>query len=185
MTDLGVHGLAVLCDHGALVAVERDARLVERLFVVTQLVVELRHAALEDGAEVARDERSSDSCHRFNPALASFSVFDSTKSTNLYEFDREFSKIQKESERDTRTHCIVWDHPRGKKSASAWRRLRRIQSRNRPTRCCRFPAKEKSKNPSLLSRICAADFNGPVTNQRAVVLLANGKKYTKKKFLSA
>ena len=53
----GVHWLPVLRHHCALVAVERDARLVERLFRVPQLVVELSHAALENRTEVARNQR--------------------------------------------------------------------------------------------------------------------------------
>lgn len=38
---LGEHGLAVLCDHGALIAVYSDAGVVEGLFGVFQDVVEV------------------------------------------------------------------------------------------------------------------------------------------------
>jgi hypothetical protein len=52
----------VVRDHGALVAVEGDARVVKRLLGVAQAVVELGHVAVEDAAEVARDQRPSDRC---------------------------------------------------------------------------------------------------------------------------
>lgn len=42
-------------DDGALITVHGDARVVETLFRVTQLVAQVRHAALEDAPEVARD----------------------------------------------------------------------------------------------------------------------------------
>ena len=44
---LGEHGLAVLGDHGGLVAVQAHHRLVEGLLGVPQLPVQLRHAALQ------------------------------------------------------------------------------------------------------------------------------------------
>ncbi len=39
--------------HGALVAIQRYTRLMERLFGVPQLVVELCYAAFKDGPEIA------------------------------------------------------------------------------------------------------------------------------------
>ena len=51
----------MLGDHGALVAVQRDGGLVERLLGVLQLVAQLVDTAFEDRSEVARDQRSSDS----------------------------------------------------------------------------------------------------------------------------
>ena len=47
-------------DHGALVAVEGDAGVVKRLLGVAQAIVEFGDVAVEDAAEVARDQRSSD-----------------------------------------------------------------------------------------------------------------------------
>jgi hypothetical protein len=50
----------VVGDHGALVAVEGDAGVVKRLLGVAQAVVEFGDVAVEDAAEVARDQRPSD-----------------------------------------------------------------------------------------------------------------------------
>ena len=50
----------MLCNHGALIAVERDGRLMKGLFRMPQLVVELRHATFENGAEVPRNQRPTD-----------------------------------------------------------------------------------------------------------------------------
>jgi hypothetical protein len=47
-------------DYGALITVHSDARVVERLLRVSQLVPQVGHAALEDAAEVARDQRATD-----------------------------------------------------------------------------------------------------------------------------
>ena len=60
MSNLREHGLPVQRDDGALIAVHRDARVVETLFRVTQLVSEVRDAAFEDTPEVSRDQRSTD-----------------------------------------------------------------------------------------------------------------------------
>ena len=57
LTDLGEHGFAVESDDGALVDVHRDARVVEGLLGVPQLVPQVSHAALEDGAVVPRNQR--------------------------------------------------------------------------------------------------------------------------------
>jgi len=50
----------VLSDHCALIAVERDTRLVEGFLGVSQLVVELCHATFENGAKVPRNQRPTD-----------------------------------------------------------------------------------------------------------------------------
>ena len=60
-THFGVHGFAMLRDHGALIAIQRDARLMKRLFRMSQLVVQFRHASFEYSAEIARDQRSANS----------------------------------------------------------------------------------------------------------------------------
>ncbi len=57
---LGEHGLAVLRDHGALIAVYSDAGVVEGLFGVFQDVVEIWHATLKHRAEVSGDEGPPD-----------------------------------------------------------------------------------------------------------------------------
>jgi hypothetical protein len=51
-------------DHSALVAVQRDARVVERLLRVLQVVVEFRDAALEYAPKVARNQRPP---YRYTP----------------------------------------------------------------------------------------------------------------------
>lgn len=56
------HGLPVLGDHGALVTVQGDAGVVERLLGVFEDVVQLGDAALEHRAEVAGDQRPADGC---------------------------------------------------------------------------------------------------------------------------
>ena len=56
-THLGEHGFSVEGDDGALVDVHGDAGVVEGLLGVPQLVPQVRHAALEDGAVVPRDQR--------------------------------------------------------------------------------------------------------------------------------
>lgn len=56
------HGLPVLGDHGALVTVQGDAGVVERLLGVFEDVVQLGDAALEHCAEVAGDQRPADGC---------------------------------------------------------------------------------------------------------------------------
>ena len=61
-SHLGGHGLAVVGDHAGLVAVEGDARVVERLLRVPEAEVEICHAALEYTPEVARDQRPPDRC---------------------------------------------------------------------------------------------------------------------------
>lgn len=53
---LGEHGLAVLGDHGALVAVQRDEVVVEGLLGVLEHIVELCGPPFEDTAEVARNQ---------------------------------------------------------------------------------------------------------------------------------
>jgi len=60
MSHLCERGFAVVGDHGALVAVEGDAGVVKRLLGVAQAIVEFGDVAVEDAAEVARDQRSSD-----------------------------------------------------------------------------------------------------------------------------
>lgn len=59
---LGEHGLAMLSDHGALVAVQRDARVVEGLLGVLEDVVQLTDAALKHRAEVTGDQRPANRC---------------------------------------------------------------------------------------------------------------------------
>ena len=54
----------MLRDHGALIAIQRDAGLVEGFFGMPQLVVEFCDAAFEYGAEVARDQSSTDGCKK-------------------------------------------------------------------------------------------------------------------------
>ncbi len=49
-------------DDGALITVHGYARVVEGLLWVPQLVAQLRHAAFEDAAEVARDQRPAEAC---------------------------------------------------------------------------------------------------------------------------
>jgi hypothetical protein len=44
--------------HGAGITVHSYGRVVERLFGVAQLVAQVGHAALEDRAEVPRDQRA-------------------------------------------------------------------------------------------------------------------------------
>ena len=51
-------------DDCALVDVHRDARVVERLLRVPQLVPHVGNSALENGAEVARDQRPVYACNR-------------------------------------------------------------------------------------------------------------------------
>ena len=51
-------------DHGGGVAVERDARVVERLLGVAQAEVQLSHAALEYTPEVARNQCPPDHCQQ-------------------------------------------------------------------------------------------------------------------------
>ena len=69
--DLGKHGFSVEGDDGALVDVHRDARVVERLLRVPQLVPHVGNAALENGAEVARDQRPVYACNRSRNMLSS------------------------------------------------------------------------------------------------------------------
>lgn len=47
-------------DDGALITVHGYAGVVEGLLGVAKLVSQIRHAALEDGAEVTGDQRSTD-----------------------------------------------------------------------------------------------------------------------------
>lgn len=56
------HWLPVLGDHGALIAVQGDAGVVEGLLGVLEDVVELGDAPLEHRAEVAGDQRPADRC---------------------------------------------------------------------------------------------------------------------------
>lgn len=56
------HWLPVLGDHGALIAVQGDAGVVEGLLGVLEDVVELGDAPLEHRAEVAWDQRPADRC---------------------------------------------------------------------------------------------------------------------------
>lgn len=56
------HGLPVLGDHGALVTVQGDAGVVERLLGVFEDVVQLGDSALKHRAEVAGDQRPADGC---------------------------------------------------------------------------------------------------------------------------
>lgn len=56
------HWLPVLGDHGALIAVQGDAGIVEGLLGVLEDVVELGDASLEHRAEVAGDQRPADRC---------------------------------------------------------------------------------------------------------------------------
>lgn len=56
------HGLAVLCDHGALVTVQGHKVVVEGFFGVLQDVIELGGAPFEDAAEVARNQGPADRC---------------------------------------------------------------------------------------------------------------------------
>lgn len=55
------HWFTVLSDHGALITVHSDAGVVEGLLGVFEDVVQVSDAALKHCAEVAWDERSSDS----------------------------------------------------------------------------------------------------------------------------
>ena len=55
------HGLAVLCNHGALVTVQRHKVCVEGLFRVLQCVEQLSGAAFKDTPEVPRDQCPADS----------------------------------------------------------------------------------------------------------------------------
>ena len=56
------HWLPVLRDHGALIAVQRDAGVVEGLLGVFEDVVQLRHPPLEHRAEITGDQRPADRC---------------------------------------------------------------------------------------------------------------------------
>lgn len=58
--NLCKHWLPVLGDHGALITVQGDARVVEGLLGVFEDVVELADAALKHRAEVTRDQRPAD-----------------------------------------------------------------------------------------------------------------------------
>ena len=60
---LGEHRLAVLGDHGGLVAVEADHGLVEGFLGVPQLPVEVSHSALEYTAEEPGYQCPADSCN--------------------------------------------------------------------------------------------------------------------------
>lgn len=57
---LGEHGLAVLGDHGALVAVQRDEVVVEGLLGVLEHVVELCGPPFKDAAEVTGNQSPAD-----------------------------------------------------------------------------------------------------------------------------
>jgi len=59
--NLGEHRLAVLGDHGGLVAVEADHSLVEGFLGVPQLPVEVGHTALEYTPEEPRYQRPANS----------------------------------------------------------------------------------------------------------------------------
>lgn len=61
---LGKHGLPVLGDHGALVAVHRDGRVVVGLFRVFENVIQVSHPAFKHSAKVAGDEGPADSWER-------------------------------------------------------------------------------------------------------------------------
>lgn len=63
-THLCEHGLAILGDHGALVAVEGDKVIVEGLLGVLQHVVELGGAALKYTSEVPRNQRPANCFER-------------------------------------------------------------------------------------------------------------------------
>lgn len=52
----------MLGDHGALIAVQGDARVVEGLLGVLEDVVEFSDPSLEHRAEVTGDQRPSDCC---------------------------------------------------------------------------------------------------------------------------
>ena len=56
------HWLPVLGDHGALITVQGDAGVVERLLGVFEDVVELGDPPLEHRAEITGDQRPADCC---------------------------------------------------------------------------------------------------------------------------
>lgn len=56
------HGLPVLGDHGALIAVQGDAGVVEGLLGVLEDVVEFSDPSLEDRAEVTGNQCPADRC---------------------------------------------------------------------------------------------------------------------------
>ena len=60
------------CDDGALVDVHGDARVVEGLLRVPQLVTQLLNAALEDGAVVTRYQRPVYACEQSNSSSSRF-----------------------------------------------------------------------------------------------------------------
>lgn len=61
-TNLCEHGFSILGDHGALVAVQRDKVVVERLLGMFEYVVELSSSALKYTPEVPRNQRPADGC---------------------------------------------------------------------------------------------------------------------------
>lgn len=61
-THLREHGFSILGHHRALVAVQRDKVVVERLLRMLEYVVELSSSALKYTPEVPRDQRPADRC---------------------------------------------------------------------------------------------------------------------------
>lgn len=100
-------------DHGALVAVEGDAGVVERLLRVAQTVIKFRYVPVEDAAEIARNQRPSDRCN---------SIFWINTKSLKFKF---------------KTDCSALGRPRGKRWAWGLRRPQRTQWQKRPTTSCR------------------------------------------------
>ena len=85
-THIGEHGLAVLGDHGRLLAVQADGGVVEGLLGVLQHIVQVRHTPLKDATEVAWDQGPSNGwphTHNTSNVLAGTEITTYTKQTGI------------------------------------------------------------------------------------------------------